>query len=340
MKVVSSIGNGFTGSTAITDLLKEYSSVGTCSVSSFELDFFYDIHGIFCLYTYLVKFRTPLAMIEATREYLRWAEKCANCGTKMNYEKFFNNQFISLTEEYIDRLGGHDYVLVDDFADLSVTQEYILRIISKIRALLYKFKAGDSYAQNHLKPLTLFSKKIKSYQYLVDEEKFVKETKWYFDQLIHAYTKKEIANFHALIPMNMIDECVKYFDDIVIISTERDPRDVYLNKKYRWDTINNDSHDIKTFCKNYRWLRTIVNEIKTDRIINIQFEDLVFHYDKTVSEIESFVGLNPKDHIDYKKYFIPEKAASNCKLAAAYVEEKENIAFIERELSEWIYDFR
>ena len=340
MRAVSSIGQGFTGSTAITDLIKEYSSVETSIVSGYELRFFYDIHGIFCLYSYLVKYRYPGAMTEATKAFMNWAERVARDGSTMNYEKFFNGQFMRITREYIDRLGNNDYDLIDDYSDMNVAQRYIYKGLAKLRQITHKTFKKEGYAQNSLKPLTIFSKKIHSYHYVLNEETFVTETKQYFEQLIAAYAGDKIANFHALIPMNMIDDCIKYFDDLGIIITERDPRDVYLNKKYRWKTVNDDSLDVHSFCDNYRWLRTIVNEITTDKILRVQFEDLVFDYDNTLLKIERFVGLDPKDHAKYKKFFIPEKAAENCRLMDFYKEERENIRIIENELPEWIYESR
>lgn len=142
-----------------------------------------------------------------------------------------------------------------------------------------------------------------------------------------------------MIPIQAMDECSRYFDDIRIIATERDPRDIYLTAKHRWMTLDYPCKDVDIYCKYYKWLRGTIKEALNTKVLKIQFEDLVFNYDKTVAEIEDFLEISSKYHINPKTKFIPEKSAAGCNLKSMYVEDANEIRVIEQKLSKWLYKF-
>lgn len=338
-KLISSTGYGFTGSTAITDLVREYSEVATCKSSGYELKFFHDTKGILNLYHYMIVNRTPAAMNQARRDYIERCNQWATSGSSMNYEIFFDNKFLKYTKEYVESLCGEKYMLIHDFSKMTEGQKIIYRLLSKINSMCHSLTYKEAYGQKHLKPLTIFSQKEKNCIINLKDEDFVNITKKYFANLLNSFTDKPYANLHELIPISLIDECSRYFDNLYVITTERDPRDIYLNAKYRWLTLDHPSQNVDFFCEYYRWIRSLIPRTEKKEVLKIQFEDLVFHYEDTVEKIEDFLGFEAKNHIYPKKYFVPEKAALNCNLKNVYREEKKNIQIIEKELSEWLYDF-
>lgn len=339
MKIVSSTGYGFTGSTAITDLIREYSDVETCKYSGYELKLFHDTQGILNLYNYMVLNRTPSGMNDAATAFYKKCKRWAEAGKSMNYELFFNNAFMKYTEQYLEELGGEIYMKVHDMDELSSLETLISKIVNKGHAMWHSLTYKEEYGQKHLCPIPLFAKSKRNYLFNVDEANFTKITKTYLSNLMNAFTDKPIANIHELIPISMIDECCRYFDDIFIITTERDPRDIYLNAKYRWLTIDHPSEDVVFFCEHYKWLRSLIPDTKKKEVLKVQFEDLVYKYDETVGRIEEFLNIDLDRHVDMKKYFNPEKARMNCNLSGKYAEEKDNIKYIEKELSKWLYNF-
>ncbi|MCR5739238.1 MAG: sulfotransferase [Lachnospiraceae bacterium] len=339
MKIVSSTGYGFTGSTAITDLIKEYSGVETCKYSGYELKFFHDTKGVLNLHHYLVNDRTPAAMNDAALDYYKKCMGWAASGKSMNYELFFNGRFTECTTRYLEALGGDRFMDVHDLDNLTRIESLVSRVVNKLNAIRHSLTYKEEYGQKHIRPIPLFAKTKRNYLYDVSEDEFVELTRRYFSELLGAFTDKPVANIHELVPISLIDTCCRFFDDIYIITTERDPRDIYLNAKYRWLTLDHPSEDVVFFCEHYKWLRSLIPRTEKKEVIKIQFEDLVYKYEDTVDRIERFLGLDPADHIDARKYFNPEKARLNCNLVSEYKDEKKNLEYIEKELTDWLFDF-
>ncbi len=337
MRIISSTGYGSSGSTAITDLISEYSSAQSCKYTGYELKFFHNPRGVFNLYNNLVLNYIPSARFYAIKEYKKFCREGATGGTSMNYEKFFHNTFLKTTDEYLVKLCGEDYITGYSSKKVNALQQMFRRVANKVYKIwqdtFTKKEYGVTYPGLHL-----FMEKEKSFLPLVDEHTFTEYTKQYFGELFTAFADNhEFANVHELIPIQMIDECAKYFEDICIIRIDRDPRDIYLNRKYRASSPFLD--DVETFCKHARWLRTLTREASITRVLSLQFEDLVYHYDDTVRKIEDFCGLRAEDHINMRTRFIPELAVNNCNLKEKYPEEEENIKIIEKELGDLLYDF-
>lgn len=338
MKIVSSAGFGFTGSTAITDLISEYSSVSSLEVPSYELSFFNVSHGILNLYNNMVKNPIPDLMHYAGKDYLKQCEIWANYGNKINHEKVFNNHFMEYSKEYIENLGNNTYYCNHSWEKMTSLQSLLFKVINKLYHISHSIGRKAGYGEQNIEPLTLFSVIEKNYLYDVDEEKFETETKKYFSKLFDEVTDGKIVNVHSLIPIQMIDECARFFDDICVVAVDRDPRDIYLTAKHKWKTLDYPFEDVHFYCDYYKWLRSRLKDEKTN-VLRLQFEDLVYNYDQTVEKIENFVGLNPQDHTNIKKKFVPDFSAKNCNLSEQYEEEKSNIQVIEKELEQWLYDF-
>ncbi|WP_026662070.1 sulfotransferase [Butyrivibrio proteoclasticus] len=337
--IVTSAGFGFTGSTAITDLISEYEGVYTPKVPSYELGFFTHPNGIFNLYNYLINNNIPDLKYYAGMTYMKQCEIWAHSQTQMNYEIMFNNKFIEYSKEYIESLGGDEFYIIHDWSDNTAVQRMLFRIINKLYTVTKKMRNHNGYGIQSIEPLTLFSAERKNYLYDVDDEKFVEKTKEYFRKLFGEIGMSQVINLHGMVPIQQIDKCTRFFDDIKVIAIERDPRDIYLTAKNRWKTLDYPYEDIEFFCKYYKWLRANIAPIENSKVMKLQFEDLVYRYEETKSKIEEFLNLNSVKHINKNTRFIPEKSSKGCNLKEAYPEEKDNIAVIENRLAEWLYDF-
>ncbi|WP_165443955.1 sulfotransferase [Lachnoclostridium sp. Marseille-P6806] len=257
----------------------------------------------------------------------------------MNYEIFFDGHFMEYTKAYLEDLGGESYYLIHDTSGMTQLQQFISRVVNKLYYLLAGLRYKKEYGKQPIRPLNLFSRMEKNYMYLLDEKSFEEKTRAYMMRLFENISDREFFNIHELIPVHMIDECGRYFRDLYVIATERDPRDIFLTARHLWLTPDYPCYDVEVFCKYYRWTRTLIRKAENIRVLYVQFEDLVFAYDATVKQIENFLGLRAEDHIYPKKFFIPEASGRNCNLKNKFPEEAENIRIIERELSEWLYNF-
>ena len=81
------------------------------------------------------------------------------------------------------------------------------------------------------------------------------------------------------------------------------------------------------------------HEIKSQNVLYMMLEDMIYNYEKTIREIYRFLDLDSLNHIHKKKYFNPEISINNTKLWMKKENEKylSEISKIEKELSEYCY---
>ena len=84
MKVLATTGYYGSGSSAVTDLMREYSTVCQPSGTDAEISFFFGYYGIGNLYYWIVDGRRLQSF--AVKDFLHEAKRVATSGSKMNYE--------------------------------------------------------------------------------------------------------------------------------------------------------------------------------------------------------------------------------------------------------------
>ncbi len=337
MRIISTTGYYASGSSAVTDLLREYDTVTEAGGCDYEISFFFGYHGVLNLYNWLLihKYNQRDAIID----YWNDACKKAHFGTKMNYEKYFNGHFLSETRKYLDSIRGEQigerwYV---DYMRLSEIQVFLNRVINKA----YSIK-NEIYNKTHTDrretSIPVFGKKDKRYTYEISEDEFVEKTRLYFQTLFDFINDgKDIVMVDGLASSYALDEISRFFDDFRLTIVDRDPRDIYLTDKYVLQT-ENVPRDIRMFCEWYRFRHSCFT-YREAKVLKVQFEDMIYRYDDTVKLIEEFVGVKDYDHVAKKEYFQPERSIKNTKLWHKYPSEEDNMRYIERNLSEWIYDY-
>lgn len=327
MKIITCTGHYGTGSSAITDLMKEYSNV-SCK-TDFEVALIYEYNGINSLHYHLVDNPTR----QGNRVIYDFLNNCRNLafyGTEMNYQKYFKGVFWASTCEYVEKIGGQSLDVINwkGFQEKSPLYKSFFRVINKLYSITHK----ESYKFITGQP------PIPYYLHTVDKNYFMTCTKEYLKNLLEAINDKEFLMIDQLVSSSKIDNCTRYFDDIKVIVVDRDPRDIYLSMKYIWrDNLGKElSGNIRLFCEWYEWLRRLDTKQK-DKYLYIQFEDMLWDYDNTIEKIEKYCGLDNTKHIEKGKYFAPEISKRNCELWDQYECEKENIEYIEQYLKEYLY---
>ena len=63
----------------------------------------------------------------------------------------------------------------------------------------------------------------------------------------------------------------------------------------------------------------------------------MYHYDREIERIIKFAGLG--EHVRKKAYFNPARSVNNTQIIRKYPQELENIAYIEKELKDYLYPF-
>lgn len=134
--------------------------------------------------------------------------------------------------------------------------------------------------------------------------------------------------------------CFKYFDDPYAIVVDRDPRDNYVFAKtkllgrFHLMPINS----VEDFVKYYRALRKGQPYTHPhERVLSIKFEDMVYHYDVTTARLREFLHLS--DNPNPKSVFDPAISMPNTQVWKRYPQFAEDIEYIEKELPEFLFDF-
>lgn len=132
----------------------------------------------------------------------------------------------------------------------------------------------------------------------------------------------------------------RYFDNPKAIVVDRDPRDNYLFTKlvlYKTENLM-PVDDVKTFVKYYRLFRDKhPYKQPNDDVLCIHFEDMVYNYEETTKRIREFCHLpqNPRP----KSVFDPDMSMANTQLYLRYPEYAADIEYITKELPEYLFDF-
>ncbi|MDC9620350.1 sulfotransferase [Xenorhabdus sp. XENO-7] len=333
-KIITCTGYGGTGSSVVSDLLKEFSNI--YSFGEFEFRFLQDPHGVRDLDYGIVQNNNRLTTSYHINNYIRYTEFLSKSNI-YPYERFFNNKFKEITDEYIKNIidvewdGFWHQDIIDD-NPLKKFIYYLERLYQK-KFLGTKEGGAEIYGK-------LFNKKM---YYSYPRESFYSETRNYLRKLINSsnYDSKEYVVFDQLIPPNDTNHYLKYFDDLKVIIIDRDPRDLYLLNKCRWNEKWIPTGDIHNYI---RWFKILREHQKFDqedkrKVIRLSFEDFIYKYTETVQKICDFCGIENKEHSYKYKYFDPTISINNTNIKYKHPEYNVEVNIIEKELPEFCYNF-
>lgn len=321
-------GYGYTGSTAVFDLLREYDEIDYIKTKrTLEFSFVYNPDGLFDLEFNVL--RAPAKHLKgdwAIRRYMSYIDI---------YRKYFdsvtNGQFSRLNQQYLDSIIQVKYPRYVTLLDRKYIN-YPFVLIKALRKTQIRLEAKYKI-DFHLVP--------KRMGYIcVCPDQFIEKTKDFVAGVIQS-TGVDLSKKVMLdqpFPPNNPEEVFQYYNDPYAIVVDRDPRDIYLIAKrlshLAGSFIPHDS--VKDFAEAYRDIRR-GQAGDPSRVLRMNFEDLIYRYDETVKKIEAFLGLGV--HTEPKKYLKPEVSVATTQLYKVYPDETENIKYIEQELSEYIYPF-
>lgn len=141
-------------------------------------------------------------------------------------------------------------------------------------------------------------------------------------------------------PGNNPQSCFKFYDDPYAIVVDRDPRDNYVFARTKllgkWHLM--PVEPVEEFVKYYRALRKNQPYIqKNERILTLKFEDMVYHYDETTARLREFLHLptNPNP----KSIFDPTISMPNTQVWKRFPQFTKDVEYIERELPEYLFDY-
>ncbi|MBU0279241.1 MULTISPECIES: hypothetical protein [unclassified Gemella] len=328
-KIIVPTGYMGSGSSAVTDILREYKGINTKN-ADYEYIFLHMPDGVFDLEDKLLLNNNALRSDEAIKNFRNKISDLYSLRGWWpgNYKKYVSANFLDIVDKYIQKIK------FDSFSGVWYYNE--------------KYRGFKLYKRAIInRSLKLFNKPPKLDKFDI-EYTFIKEDKFYqytgefiedFVEELNKDSEKDIVLDQLLLPHNVyrLDNYAKYLD-IKVVIVERDPRDVFIMNKYVW--VKNGvpvlyPEDVYKFCRYYKEMRE--NERKNNyEVLRIKFEDLIFNYDNSIKMIEAYLNLDSTNHIKKRKYFNPDISINNIQI---YKQEKykEEVAVIEKELENYLH---
>ena len=242
--------------------------------------------------------------------------------------------FIDATKDFIKSITDVESDYYWYYQENTTPKMFVKLCLNKLLKLL---------TLNRFKP-----KKVLAYEPMrlsfADADRFYSQSKGYIYKLFEmaGYSDKSILFDQLLLPFNLFRFENYFDDDAFAFVIERDPRDVFISNKYYWSKQGEPVPypvDVNEFCKYYKSLRQMEKPAQSDRICRIKFEDLIYNYDQTVSDIFKKLGWDESTHTARKTKFNPDRSIFNTQLFLKNEKYAQECSVIAEQLKEYLYDF-
>lgn len=314
-------GYGMSGSGALTDLFKEFEGVKVIDKREFLLTYFPG--GIEDLEFHLMNQKAKFYSSDiAIKNFINYTKSfCHN--EKSFYYKLTDGKFNQLVDDYINNITQICYKgkwMYDDYIFDSIWDKIKYAICNRIPKL-------RKYV-------------LRNIHFSIEPENFYDETSKFLKSIYNYDNCDDICIVDQAFPANNPINSMKLFgNDSKAIIVTRDPRDLYYvaNKytrnKQDWAPLDNINNFITFYKKQYK------TKFKRKDILYINFEDLIFNYEKTVAKICNFCNIDIKNHKKKYMYFDPKKSLKNTQVYKKDKLYKKEMQIIEKEMKEYLYDF-
>lgn len=334
-RIIVPTGYMGSGSSAITDLVSEFRDCQN-EFKSYEYVLLHCPNGLFDLEDKLLRGNNAIRSDEAIRSFELQMDKLYNKKYWWvgNYEKIIGKNFKSLTKDYISKIQQFNYIGYWYMHEEVNSKMFFKLLLRKP----FKILMGNKVK----------FKKILKYDdgmrvSFINDDEFYKYSHDYIYNLIDEMSrgKDNVVLDQFLLPFNLF-RVDNYFDDkLKVIVVERDPRDVFIINKYIWgerDLCVPFPLEVKEFCEFYKKMRESEKLSKSEKVLRVKFEDLIYNYDNELEKIMKFLNFGKEDHVNKKKRFNPEISIKNTQL---FRDDKysEEIKLIEEKLKDYLYDF-
>lgn len=330
--IISTCSFGSTGSSVITDYLKEFDNIHV--MDAVEMTWISAVDGILDLEYHLNNSHNRTSdSIYAIERYKKMCEKKLPLFKKCGVDP---ELFEKSVAEFLDAIVMTSWKWNKPTEEKQPFWRKMAIIFLRRTKLLFKWETknrrqweGFPYSDVYLS---------------VKPKNFDIAAKKHIGDVMSAFGAKnnEILAFDQLFPGNNPQACFRFFDDPYGIVVDRDPRDIYVFGKtvLLKGTAGHimPLNDVKDFVIYYRALRdNQPYKEKNDRVLFMRFEDLVYNYDEATKKVRDFLHLGESPNP--KSVFDPAMSMANTQVWKRYPEYEEDIKYIEKELKEYLFDF-
>ncbi len=335
IQLITSTGFGDSGSSAITDILREYDCIDTKS-SEWECTFLHEADGLADLEDSIREgHRLKIDLAAA-----RFLELSKVLSKQADYKALFNGKFYEISKEFIDSLFG---VKWNGGWHRRDSEKNSYSFVEKMRiacaegfynAKSSKFTLYENYGWH---PTYRYYNEMR---YETDIEHFFKCAKTYTSRLVEAMNcQKNLLCIDQLLPPTSIEKYLRYFEIAPkVFVVDKDPRDLYITNQLFNASRYIPSADVDVFIKWYRKTRSKSRENRKEQnICFLKLDELCNDYENQLTKIEAFLGLPKGSHTKNLSYFEPEKSRTNTQIYRRYTNYSAEISKIEKELEEFLY---
>lgn len=342
MKNIAVTGYYGTGSSAVIDFLSEIEGVKYALGIRYEHTNLNCRDGLFDLGAILYSNDTNYYSrdMAINRFYNEMYKQYINdFGWYGSYKKLIGEKYMKAVDEFVGKIsegGGKN-----SLAHTTGTRFSLFKVALQIAAkIVYKrpiSKLGRVYVHDG-DPQTYLT---------ATYDEFVQAARKFVNDYLNMCREGDSIMIydHLLFP----EQCgvvEKYFDDdFGLIIVDRDPRDVYLSAKHVWSSnrfgrqIMPMPKGIDAFCKYWDAMHKKMKDNAGDKVLIIQFEDLIYKYEETCKKIMDFCGIDSSLHVKKKTIFQPEKSIKNTQVFNTISGLDAEKKVIENSLGEWLYEF-
>lgn len=327
--IIGACGYGCTGSSILTDLLKEYEGIQV--FDDYEFVLAYRVDGLEDLeYHLMKKYAKNLSGDFAIKRFLEMA-KCYR--TPFINKPCNGKKFEELSIQYVDSISQIQYRGTDTADVLSGNILKNIFAFASKKIIMPKVIEKFTRKRSYIWP-------CRNMYYSIKPEKFYEKSRKYVESIL----KEMGADLNKPICLdqpfegNAPENSFPFFEDPYAVVIDRDPRDLYFEYKYtnHPDVKFPPNTSVEDFVIYYRNMRE--NRKESERILRVNFEEFVYEYDKTLKKVEKFLRLGKQ--IRGREFFIPEKSINNTQQMRRHPEDLEAVKYIEKELSEFLFPFQ
>ena len=327
--IVGICGYMSSGSSAVTDLLKEFGDANVFDNCEFVFACFPD--GLEDLDWHLnVKCGKHYGSLAIQRFRRRVTDRWARHLVGKNVAKALCDQFLA----EIVQVKWKGYLMHEGGYFSSAVRRYVRGIVWRL--------------SSHLKlsrlPKLYFKIMCREEELATRPSNFDTAAKEYVDSLLDAMgcDRSKLTVLDQPFNGNNPVTCFKYFGNPKAVVVDRDPRDCYLfYKLYLRSKGIGLQMAVDTVDEFIAWYKAVRNEPDGLRergdILFMNFEELIYDYENTVRKVADFCGV--EQHIRKGEFFKPRWSRNNSQLFKNYESHDEDIAKIEKQLHEYLFPF-
>ena len=328
MKKIACVGYHATGAGVIDDFFREFDNVAQGGYEA-ESRYLQDLDGISDLEFHLVECPNRLKTAVVIERFLRYAFE-----SRRMYEKVYGKHWMSICQDYVKSITKFQYVGNNTHAVIARNpyariRLFLCRAINKLKPPKYRHPNWYNYFPG-----------FKVYHACIGGQEFIEKTQHFIEVLceqIPHNEKTEYCMIDQMIAGNYPERYLRYVKDLKVIIVDRDPRDLYIHM-----VLHNDQklpHDVSQFCDIYKDIRHRMGRIDEDKVLYLNFEDMIYSYHETTKKVMSFVGVSESHHVAPFSHFDPQKSIKGTKQWLKHPEFNHEISYIEKELPEFLYDY-